>query len=85
MECFFKYAFEGLPYIVADAKGNFYQLPHCSNNRTKTFRPLKKVLNNNITPGYRINRRFISLYQLRKINYINRIVYNDSTNITCPF
>lgn len=67
-----KYRFQGLPFIVADRKGEFYQLPHCLN---KYFKPLKKlelVLNNEITEGYRINRKFISLHQLKKM-YISKM------------
>lgn len=64
-ELLIKYRFKDYPYIVADGKGNFYQLPHCVNKYYKKFRQLKLVLNNNVTLGYRINRKFISLKQLR--------------------
>ena len=66
-----KYRFQGLPYIVADGKGEFYQLPHCENNYTREFRKLTTVLNNGVTEGYRINRKFISLHQLRKLAYVS--------------
>jgi hypothetical protein len=64
-----KYRFQGMPFIVADGKGEFYQLPHCLNNYTKSFRKLELVLNNNVTEGYRIDRKFISLKQLRQRAY----------------
>jgi hypothetical protein len=47
-----KYRFQGLPFIVADGKGEFYQLPHCVNNYFKPLRKLEIVLNNGITEGY---------------------------------
>ena len=28
-----KYRFQGIPYIVADGKGEFYQLPHVANKQ----------------------------------------------------
>jgi len=76
-----KYRFESLPYIVADGKGNFYQLPHTVNKYFKSFRKLKMVLNNKITEGYRINRQFISLKQLRKKAYVAHEVIDISNPI----
>ena len=70
-----KYRFQGLPYIVSDGKGVFYQLPH-SDKIYKPFRKLNVVLNNGITEGYRINRKFISLKQLRKLSYVSSEVIN---------
>ena len=69
-ELLIKYRFKDYPYIVADGKGNFYQLPHCANKYYKKFRELNLVLNNKVTLGYRINRKFISLKQLRLQAYI---------------
>lgn len=66
-----KYRFQNLPYIVADGKGEFYQLAHCDNNYSRPFRKLNLVLNNGVTSGYRINRKFISHRQLRKTAYLS--------------
>ena len=71
MKLLIKYRFQGYPYIVADGKGKFYQLPHVVNKYTRPFRKLNLILNNGITEGYRINRKFISLNQLRKVSYIS--------------
>jgi hypothetical protein len=65
------YRFQGHPYIVADGKWGFYQLPHTVNKYTRLFRKLNCILNNGITEGYRINRKFISLNQLKKVAYIS--------------
>ncbi len=46
-----KYRFKDLPFIVADGKGVFYQLPHCVNKYYKEIRKLKLVLNNKTTEG----------------------------------
>ncbi len=81
-----KYRFQGLPFIVADGKGVFYQLPHCANKYDKAFRKLKLVLNNKVTEGYRINRKFISLHQLRKKAYISsEVIEYDNSNEELPF
>ena len=61
-----KYRFQGLPFIVANGKGKFYQLPHCVNKYFKSLRKLELVLNNGITEGDLINAKFISLHQLKK-------------------
>ncbi|MEJ6492806.1 MAG: hypothetical protein QNL60_10150 [Flavobacteriales bacterium] len=66
-----KYRFQDLHYIVADGKGEFYQLPHCVNKYYKPLRKLKRVLNNGVTAGYRINRKFVSLNQLRLKAYVS--------------
>ena len=66
-----KYRFQGFPFIVADGKGEFYQLPHCEKKYFKSFRKLKRMLNNGVTEGYRINRKFVSLNQLRQKAYIS--------------
>lgn len=66
-----KYRFQGHPYIVADGKGDFYQLPHTANKYSRSFRKLNLILNNGITEGYRINRKFVSLNQLRKVAYVS--------------
>jgi len=85
-ELLIKYRFQGYPYIVADGKGEFYQLPHLANKYSKAFRRLKLVLNNGITEGYRINRKFVSLNQLRKLAYIsNEIVDTEIGNSKVPF
>lgn len=81
-----KYRFQDLPFIVADAKGVFYQLPHCDNNYSKSFRKLNRVLNNGVTEGYRINRKFVSLKQLRQKAYIsNEIIEIGVEKIELPF
>jgi len=81
-----KYRFQGLPFIVADGKGTFYQLPHCVNKYFKPLRKLELVLNNGITEGYRINRKFISLHQLRKKAYISsEVIELDHSNEILPF
>ena len=82
-----KYKFTLFPFIVADAKGNFHQLPHCTNKYTKNYRKLPLVLNNGITPGYRINRKFISLKQLRKLAYLTdeTITIQSECFVECPF
>jgi hypothetical protein len=79
-----KYRFTEFPYIVADVNGNFYQLPNCEGKYKKKFRKLNVILNNGITEGYRINRNFISLKQLRKQAYVsNEIINIDDTDV--PF
>ena len=81
-----KYRFQGLPCIVADGKGEFYQLPHCVNKYYKLLRKLILVLNNEITQGYRINRKFISLHQLREKAYItNEVIDLESNHSKLPF
>jgi hypothetical protein len=79
-----KYRFQGYPYIVADGKGEFYQLPHSVSKYSKSFRKLNLILNNGITEGYRINRKFISLNQLRVLAYVsNEVVDVDISKV--PF
>ncbi len=81
-----KYRFQGHPYIVADGKGDFYQLPHLVNKYSRSFRKLSRVLNNGITEGYRINRKFVSLNQLRKVAYISNEVVATKVDLTkAPF
>ncbi|NRA11992.1 MAG: hypothetical protein HRT57_08580 [Crocinitomicaceae bacterium] len=81
-----KYRFQGFPYIVADGKGIFYQLPHSTNSYYKSFRQLNRILNNGITEGYRINRKFVSVLQLRKIAYIsNDIIKVENLDEKLPF
>lgn len=81
-----KYRFQDLPFIVADGKGQFYQLPHCVNKYFKPLRKLELILNNGVTEGYRINRRFISVHQLRKRAYIsNEVIQIDNTFEKAPF
>lgn len=81
-----KYRFQGYPYIIADGKGEFYQLPYTTNNYSRPFRKLNRVLNNGITEGYRINRKFTSLKQLRKIAYVsNEIIDLDVALNEVPF
>jgi hypothetical protein len=81
-----KYRFQGLPFIVADGKGEFYQLPHHVNKYFKPLRKLELVLNNGITEGYRINRKFTSLHQLRKKAYIsNEVIKLESPDEKLPF
>jgi len=83
-ELLIKYRFQGYPYIVADGKGEFYQLPHVANKYTRPFRKLSLILNNGITEGYRINRKFISLYQLRKVSYISSEVVATKLDLSNP-
>ena len=81
-----KYRFQGYPYIVADGKGEFYQLPHLANRYTRSFRRLNCILNNGVTEGYRINRKFVSLKRLRKVAYESSEIVDtklDSTKV--PF
>ena len=81
-----KYRFQGYPYIVADGKGIFYPLPHSTNSYYKPFRQLNSILNNGITEGYRINRKFVSVLQLRKIAYIpNEVIEIDNRDEKLPF
>ena len=81
-----KYRFKDLPFIVADGKGTFYQLPHSTNNYYKSFRKLNVVLNNGVTEGYRINRKFVSVIQLRKLAYEAHEILNlDDPNVKLPF
>lgn len=81
-----KYRFQGLPFVVADGKGTFYQLPHCINKYYKPFRVLRLILNNKITEGYRINRKFISLHQLRKKAYgSSEVIEYDNSDMELPF
>jgi len=81
-----KYRFQGFPFIVADGKGVFYQLPHSTHNYFKSFRKLNMVLNNGVTEGYRINRKFVSLRQLRKKAYAaHEVISLDELNIQLPF
>jgi len=85
-ELLIKYRFQGFPYIVADGKGEFYQLPHVVNKYSRSFRKLNRILNNGITEGYRINRKFISLNQLRKLAYIsNEIIDAEISLVKVPF
>ena len=79
-----KYRFHGCPYIVADGKGEFYQLPHVANKYSRPFRKLNLILNNGITEGYRINRKFISLNQLRRVSYISSEVVATKTDLSKP-
>ena len=80
-----KYRFQGLPYIVADGKGVFYQLAHAG-KKYNPFRKLNIILNNGVTRGYRINRNFISLHQLRKKSYItNEVLTIDNPADHLPF
>ena len=79
-----KYRFQGYPYIVADGKGEFYQLPHVANKYSRPFRKLNLILNNGITEGYRINRKFISLNQLRKVAYISSEVVSGKLDLSNP-
>lgn len=86
MQLLIKYRFQGYPYIVSDGKGDFYQLPHTVNKYTRSLRKLKLILNNGITEGYRINRKFISLKQLRKIAYIsNEVIDIELAKTEMPF
>ena len=81
-----KYSFQGFLYIVADAKVDFYQLPHSINKYSRSFRKLNCILNNGITDGYRINRKFVSLKQLRKLTYVsNEIVDTEIGLPKVPF
>jgi hypothetical protein len=81
-----KYRFQGYPYIVADGKGDFYQLPHVVNKYSRSFRKMNKVLNNGVTEGLRINRKFVSLNQLRKVAYISNEVVATKIDLTkAPF
>jgi hypothetical protein len=85
-ELLIKYRFQGHPYIVSDGKGEFYQLPHTANKYTRSFRKLNLILNNGITEGYRINRKFISLNQLRKVAYVSSEVVATKIDLsTLPF
>jgi len=79
-----KYRFQGFPYIVADGKGEFYQLPHTANKYTRSFRKLNLILNNGITAGYRINRKFVSFNQLRKVAYISNEVVATKIDLPNP-
>ena len=76
-----RYRFTAFPYIVVDVHGNFYQLDHCDNKYTKSFRKLKLILNNGVTPGYRINRKFVSIKQLRKLAYKSNETINTRGNL----
>ena len=81
-----KYRFQGYPYIVADGKGVFYQLPHTINKYSRVFRKLNLMMNNGTTLGYRINRKFVSLNQLRKLAYIsNEVVGTKIDYSEIPF
>ena len=81
-----KYRFTEFPYIVVDPHGVFYQLPHCDNKYTKNFRKLKLTLNNGVTAGYRINRKFVSLKQLRELAYkTTETITVKSAEIEVPF
>lgn len=81
-----KYRFQGFPFIVADGKGRFYQLPHQVNKYYKPLRMLNLILNNKVTEGYRINRKFVSLNQLRKLAYVaNEVIAIDDPNFKYPF
>jgi hypothetical protein len=81
-----KYRFQNFPYIVADGKGVLYQLPHAENNYSRAFRKLNPVLNNGVTEGYRINRKFISLHQLRKQAYVSsEVIELDKNDTSFPF
>ena len=79
-----KYRFQGYPYIVADGKGVFYQLPYVVNKYSMSFRKLNLILNNGITEGYCINRKFISLNQLRKVAYVTNEVVATKIDLTNP-
>jgi len=64
-----RYRFSEFPHIVVDVFGSFYQLAHCDNKYTKKVRKLPLTINNGVTSGYRINRKFVSLKQLRKLAF----------------
>ena len=81
-----KYRFKGYPYIVADGKGEFYQLPHVVNKYSRSFRKLSIILNNGNSEGYRINRKFVSLYKLREMAYVtNEVVATKIDLSNAPF
>ena len=81
-----RYRFTEFPHIVVDVHGNFYQLDHCDNKYTKSFRKLKLILNNGVTPGYRINRKFVSIKRLRKLAYkSNETIAIRNVLIESPF
>jgi hypothetical protein len=81
-----KYRFQDYPFVVADGKGEFYQLAHTVNKYTRPFRKLNRILNNGVTEGYRINRKFISLNQLRKKAYVsNEIIQLELDKVKAPF
>ena len=81
-----KYRFQNLPFIVADGKGVFYQLPHCSNRYSKPFRILKPILNNGVTEGIRFNRKFISFKQLREKAYeAHELIHLENKHGDVPF
>jgi hypothetical protein len=83
-ELLIKYRFQGFPYIVADGKGEFYQLPHVAKKYSRSFRKLNVILNNGITEGYRINRKFVSINQLRKMAYISSEVVATQIDLSNP-
>ncbi len=83
-ELLIKYRFQGFPYIVADGKGEFYQLAHSTGKYTRKHRKLNRILNNGITEGYRIDRKFVSIYQLREVVYVSNEVI-DPDNAELPF
>ena len=62
------------------------QLPHVVNKYSRSFRKMNKILNNGITEGLRINRRFVSLNQLRKVAYVsNEVVATKIDFSKVPF
>jgi len=78
------YRFQGHPDIVADSKGAYYQLDQTANKYTPSFRKLNLVLNNGITAGYRINSKFVSLHQLRKLAYETNEVIATKKKLSYP-
>jgi len=56
-ELLIKYRFQVYPYIVADGKGEFYQLPHVVNKYSRLFRKLNLILNNGISAKMNFPRR----------------------------
>jgi|TARA_R110000737_G_scaffold284835_1_gene291304 hypothetical protein len=81
-----KYRFQNYPYLVADGLGEFYLLPHQPKKYYKPFRKMNRVLNNGVTEGLRINRKFVSLNQLRKHAYVSKeVIIVEERNIFLPF
>ena len=81
-----RYRFTEFPFIIVDIKGDFYQLAHCNNKYTKNFRKLSLMLNNGVTPGYRVDRKFVSIKKLRKLAYkVNETISIHDECIQIPF
>lgn len=78
--------FTDYEYLVCDTCGEFHQLEHFGNRRTKPYRKIPKIKCGG-SIGIRFNRKFITLNSLRKkvLKVNERITIFESNNNKLPF